>query len=148
MESMYKVNLMGAILAHLIYIIVTLIFVARLIGKPHLGHYLGLLLMITAIPLVYLLTVAPSLERAPLYYIQISLMLAYLFVELLLDYILKLEFRNVRWMVIPYIMIFFAGSGGMIGVASHAGSIWSVTAVILFIVMAILAFVQRAVVGL
>ena len=145
---MDKANLIGAILAHLIYTIVILIFIARLLGRPEIGHELGLVLMITAIPLVYLLVVAPSLERRPLYYIQISLMLAYLIVELLLDYILNVEFRNDRWIAIPYVMLFFAGSGGMIGVASHAGSIWSVSAVLLFIVMAVLAFVQRAVVGL
>lgn len=148
MEPIDKANLLGAFLAHSIYTIVILIFIARLIGKPHLGHYLGLFLMITVIPLVYLMIIAPSLERAPLYYIQISLMLVYLVVELLLDYILKVEFRNVRWIAILYVMLFFAGSGGMIGIASQAGSIWSVSAVILFIVMVILAFVQRAVVGM
>jgi hypothetical protein len=30
--------------------------------------------------------------------------------EALLDYILKVDFRNVRWMVISYMTLFFAGT--------------------------------------
>jgi hypothetical protein len=147
MKLIDKANLIGAGLAHAIYIIVILIFAARLAGKPHLDHMLGLVLSVTAAPLLYLLVLAPSLNRPPLYYIQISLMLAFLVVELLLDYLLKVDFRNVRWMVIAYVMIFFAGSGGMIGVASHAGRGWTISAVVLFLLMGVLAFVQRLITG-
>ena len=42
----------------------------------------------------------------------------------------------------------FAATGGMIGVASLAGAGWAIAAVILFLIMAVLAFVQRAVTGL
>jgi hypothetical protein len=48
-------------------------------------------------------------------------------VEALLDYILKVDFRSVSWMVISYVMLFFAGTGDLMGV---------------------LAFVQRAVTGM
>ncbi len=145
---MDKANLIGAVLANSIYILVNLVFVARLAGKPNLEYLLGLVLMMGVVPLVYLLIVAPSLGRPPLYYIQISLMLAYLIVEFLLDYVLKVDFRNVRWMIISYVVLFFAGSGGMIGVASHAGRGWTISAIVLFLVMAVLAFVQRAITGM
>ena len=36
-------------------------------------------------------------------------LLAYLLVEFLLDYVLKIEFRQVRWRVICYVTLFFAG---------------------------------------
>jgi hypothetical protein len=75
-------------------------------------------------------------------------MLAWLLVEALLDYILKINFRKVRWMVISYIVLFFAGTGGMLGVAANAGRVWTIAAGILFIIMAVLAFVQRAVTGM
>ena len=101
-----------------------------------------------SIPMVYLLVKAPQLQRPILYYIQIGLMLTWLFVELLLDYGLKIDFRKVRWMVISYVMLFFAGTGGMLGVASLAGRVWLIVSVILFFIMAVLAFVQRAVTGL
>ena len=51
-------------------------------------------------------------------------------------------------MVITYVTLFFAGTGGMLGVAENAGRAWTIPAVILFLVMAVLAFVQRAVTGM
>jgi uncharacterized membrane protein YtjA (UPF0391 family) len=69
-------------------------------------------------------------------------------VEALLDYILKIEFRNVRWMVISYVVIFFAGAGGMLGIAANAGRGWTILASILFLIMAVLVFVQRLVTGM
>ncbi len=75
-------------------------------------------------------------------------MLAWLIVEALLDYILKVDFRNIGWMVIGYVTLFFAGTGGLMGVAANAGRRWTLGAGILFLVMAVLAFVQRAVTGM
>jgi hypothetical protein len=49
--------------------------------------------------------------------------------------------------VIPYVMLFFAGAGGMLGVSALAGGGWLITAVVLFILMAGLAFYQRAKTG-
>jgi hypothetical protein len=45
-------------------------------------------------------------------------------------------------------MIFFGGTGGMLGVASHAGKPWAYSAIGLFLCMAILAFIQRAKTGM
>ena len=101
-----------------------------------------------AIPLLYLAISAPRFHRPPLYFLQVYLMLAYLLLELLLDYVLKIEFRQVRWMVIVYVTVFFAGTGGMIGVAGHAGGHWTKVSVVLFLVMAVLAFLQRARTGM
>ena len=75
-------------------------------------------------------------------------MLSWLLVVALLDYILKIDFRNIRWIVISYVVLFFAGTGGMLGVASNAGREWSISAVVLFLIMAVLTFVQRAVTGM
>ena len=72
----------------------------------------------------------------------------WLVVELLLDYILKIDFRNVRWMVISYVVLYFAGAGGMLGVAANAGRGWMILAITLFLVAAALAFIQRAVTGM
>jgi hypothetical protein len=143
-----KANVLGALLAYAIDVTVILIFIVRLMKRPALEHGLGLVLMIAAVPLVYLLAVASAFRRPALYYVQIGLMLAFLLVEFLLDYVLKIEFRNTRWMTIAYVMIFFSGTGGMIGVASQAGRAWAAPAVVLFLVMTALAFIQRAVTGM
>lgn len=55
-----KANVIGAVVALAIYVNVILVFVARLMKKSILEHWLGLVLMVAAVPLVYLLVVAPS----------------------------------------------------------------------------------------
>jgi hypothetical protein len=124
------------------------VFVFRLLGKPQWGYWLGYVEFSLALPLAFLLLKAPQLGRPALYYVQIGLMLAWLFVELCLDYVFKIDFRQTRWMVIGYVVLFFAGSGGMLGVAANAGRGWAISAVILFLIMAALAFGQRAVTGM
>jgi len=143
-----RTNLLGAIVAVVFYASAILLCIFRLLGKPQFGHWIGYVEFLLAIPMIYLLVKAPQLERPTLYYIQIGLMLAWLIVEALLDYILKIDFRQVRWMVISYVVLFFAGTGGMLGVARNAGRGWTISAIILFLVMAVLAFVQRAVTGM
>lgn len=143
-----QMNLLGALVAVTFYISAILVFIFRLLSKPQFGHWIGYVEFLLAIPLIYLLVIAPQLERPALYYLQVGLMLAWLLVEALLDYILKLDFRKVRWMVISYIVLFFAGTGGMLGVAANAGRGWTIVAGILFLSMAVLAFVQRAVTGM
>ena len=143
-----KTNLLGAVTAIAFFVSAILVFVFRLLGKPQYGHWIGYFEFLLAIPLIYLLIQAPRLERPALYYIQIACMLAWLLVEALLDYILKVDFRQVRWIVISYVVLFFAGTGGMLGVASNAGRGWSISAIILFLIMAVLTFVQRAITGM
>lgn len=143
-----KTNVLGAVTAVLFFISAILVFVFRLLGKPQWGYWLGYFEFLLAIPLVYLLVRAPQLQRPWLYYVQIGCMLLWLAVEALLDYLLKIDFRSTRWMVISYVVLFFAGAGGMLGIASLAGRGWSIAAIVLFLIMAALTFIQRAVTGM
>ncbi len=143
-----KTNLLGAVTAIAFFVSAILIFALRLLGKTQYENWIGYFEFLLAIPLIYLLTRAPQLGRPALYYIQIACMLAWLILEALLDHILKINFRNVQWMVIGYVILFFAGTGGLLGIASNAGRAWKIAAIILFLVMAVLTFVQRAVTGM
>ena len=143
-----KTNLLGAVTAIAFFVSAILVFTFRLLGKPQYGQWIGYFEFLLAVPLIFLIVKAPQLGRPTLYYIQIACMLAWLVLEALLDYILKVDFRQVRWMVISYVVLFFAGTGGMLGVASNAGRGWSISAIILFLIMAVLTFVQRAVTGM
>jgi len=143
-----KTNVLGAVTAVLFFISAILVFVFRLLGKPQWGYWLGYFEFLLAIPLVYLLVRAPQLQRPWLYYVQIGCMLLWLAVEALLDYLLKIDFRSTRWMVISYVVLFFAGAGGMLGIASLAGRGWSIAAIVLFLIMAALTFIQRSVTGM
>ena len=146
--SMENMNRVGALVALMIYVVCILLFCFRLADKPRAEHWLGLTLMLALIPLMYLLVMAPSYTRPPLYYVQVSLMIVFLIVELLLDYVLKIPFRQERWMVIAYVTLFFGATGGMLGVAATAGRVWALSGVGLFLTMTVLAFIQRAKTGM
>ncbi len=139
--------LVQAIVANLINVLVITVFIARLSHRPKIEYWLGIALISTLIPLTYLFITAVGFKRPFLYFIQIGLMITYLVVELLLDYVLKVNFRQNQGVVIPYVMLFFAGTGGMIGVANHAGKVWTVVTVISFLIMGTLAFIQRSITG-
>ena len=141
-------NLVGACVANIVNVFLISLFIARLFDRPRIEYWLGIIIILSIVPLTYLFITAIGMKRPVLYFIQIGLMMTYLVVELMLDYVLKIEFRKTQWMVIPYIMLFFSGTGGMIGVASHAGKVWTIITVISFLIMTVLSFVQRFVTGL
>lgn len=143
-----KMDLLGAIVAHVIFISSILTFSSRMLFKLQPGHWIGIPILLMVFPLGYLLIKAPEFNRPSLYYVQIVVMLVWLIILFLVDYILKYNFRQTQWMVISYVILYFAGMGGMIGVAAHSGKGWTMSAVILFFIAAVLAFVQRAVTGL
>jgi len=112
-----RINLYGAVLANAINVSTIPIFIARLLGKPEVGHWIGL-------------------------------MIVFIIVDFLVDWFPKIDFRDNLLIVIPYVMLFFGAAGGMIGVASLAGKRWAVVTVTPFLIMAVLAFVQRQVTGM
>jgi len=75
-------------------------------------------------------------------------MLVWLIGLFLVDYVLKYDFRQTQWMVISFVVLAYAGMGGMIGIAALAGRGWNISAIILFLIVAVLGFVQRAVTGI
>ena len=104
-----QMDLVGAISALAFYISASLVFISRLLGRPQYGYWIGWFEFLLAVPLFFLLLKAPQLQRPALYYVQIGCMLAWLLAEALLDYILKVDFRNVRWIAISYVVLFFCG---------------------------------------
>lgn len=143
-----RTNLFGAIVANVINISTISIFIARLLGKPDTGHWIGIFVQLSIIPLSYLLYSAKPLKRPKIYCIWISLMIVFIIVEFLLDWYPKVDFRDNLAIIIPYIMLFFGATGGMIGVASLAGKRWTMITTTTFLIMAVLAFVQRQVTGM
>lgn len=143
-----RANLAGALVAVTMNALCIVVFVSRLAGRPEIGHTVGWTQFALAVPLVVLLALAPRLGRPWLYYVQVGLMLAFLAVEFVIDYALKVDFRGNLLAVIPYVMLFFAGTGGMIGVAALAGRGWTAAAGVMFLASAVLAFVQRFLTGM
>lgn len=143
-----KLDFLGVIVAHIIFISSVITFTSRMIFGTKPGHWIGIPILLMAFPLGYLLLKAGEFKRPSLYYIQISVMLIWLIVLFLVDYIFKYDFRQKQWMVICYVVLYFAGLGGMIGISTLAGRVWTVSSIVLFFIVVILAFVQRAVTGI
>jgi peptidoglycan/LPS O-acetylase OafA/YrhL len=141
-------DLIGAITANIYFLLIISVFAMRLAGHPEVGRWVGLASFLVVIPLIWLFITAFHTNRSLIYFLWLSLMILFLSGELLIDYILKLEFRSVRWATVLYVIIFFGATGGMIGIVGQAGKWWTGATVFTFLVMAIMAFVQRAKTGL
>lgn len=141
-------DLLGAFLAVAIMLLCILIFIFRMCNYPKSEYWLGICFLLTFFPLIYLFLTGKKLERPPVYFIQLGTMISFIVVELFLDYIFVFPFREVKWMTILYLMLFFGGTGGMIGVASKAGKVWSIITILLFFNMTALAFMQHVKTGM
>lgn len=141
-------NLVGAITANVYMLLIIAVFVSRILGWFEIGRWVGFASSLIIVPLVYLFVVGLGTGRRKIYFVWLALMVLFALFELVVDQILRIDLRSAQWTVVPYVMFFFAATGGMIGVASQAGKSWAITTVIVFFIMAILAFIQRGITGL
>ncbi len=148
MISKHRIDIIGAVLANSINISAILTFIFRLLGKTETGHWTGIIIQLSIFPLIYLLYTARQFNRRRIYYVWTGLMIVFIIVEFFVDWYPKIDFRDNLSIVIPYVMLFFGATGGMIGVSSLAGKRWTLITVISFLIMFVLAFVQRQVTGM
>jgi hypothetical protein len=62
----------------------------------------------------------------------LGILLLYLAVEFLLDFVLKVDFRRRPILHVPYILLFYAAAGGLIGIAFTIHSAWGYVVSITF----------------
>ena len=143
LESIQHINLIGSITANLNNFLLSGIFISRIYNKRRIEYWLGIFFIFTIIPLIFLLVEAITFERSLLYFIQIILMIAFIILELILDYIIKPDFREKKKTLIPYITLFYASTGGMIGVAGQSGKTWSIITINTFLLMVIFSLIMH-----
>lgn len=143
MESKEIINLLGSVIANINNILLIFLFLARIYKYPKIEYWLGVIFMLSIVPLTYMLIKAIESKRAIIYFVQLSLMIGFIFVEFLLDYLLKLNFRQNQNYVIPFLILFYASLGGMIGIASHSGKQWTVITVITFLLMVTVSLIMH-----
>ena len=141
-------NLIGAISTNVYMLLIIALFAARILGWLEIERWIGIVSSLILIPLIYLFVVGLKTNRRMIYFVWLGLMILFVLFELIVDDILRVDFRSVQWTVIPYVMFFFAATGGMIGVARQAGKAWSMVTYMIFLVMAVLTFVQHGITGL
>jgi hypothetical protein len=104
------------LIANVVNLLVTGVFIARARGFERTEYKLGLVVVALALPVITIV-VLNILHQRKWWTIVLPLpLILYCLVELLFDYILKLDFRN-RGLVWLYIVIFYLGLWGMIGYA-------------------------------
>ena len=141
-------DLVGAITANVYMLLIITVFITRILGWLEIERWVGFISSLVIFPLLYLFFVGLRTNRRKIYFTWLALMVLFALFELVIDQILMIDIRSAQWTVILYVMFFFAATGGMIGVASQAGKAWAITTVTIFLIMAVMSFVQRGITGL
>ena len=108
------------VIANLINLLLVGIFLSRPLGKRKVEHLLGFF-VVAMIPLVGAAVILNSLGKREWWAIILpSILILFLAVELLLDYILKSNFRKTRWLW-PYLLLYYMAMMAMIGYSFLVG---------------------------
>jgi len=114
------IDLAVFIITNLVNLLLIGIFLSRPSGLEKVEHILGLVMMGLILP-VGLAVVLNALGKREWWTIVLPLLLIlFLVIELLFDYILKLEFRKTA-LLWPYLTIFYVGLMAMIGYSFQIG---------------------------
>jgi hypothetical protein len=104
------------LIANLVNVLIIGIMLSRPFGLMRLERGLGLAAIACALPMG-IAAVLNAVDRREWWTVVLpSLLVTYLIVELMLDYILRLEFRKTR-LLGPYLLLFYLSMMGMIGYA-------------------------------
>ena len=108
------IDLIAFFVANIVNIVMIVLFICRARKQEKAEYVLGLIVVSMALPLFYIIIFNFLQNREwPFYILPISLIL-FLLVELYLDYIKKINFRNSS-LIWPYIVLYYLGLMGMIG---------------------------------
>jgi hypothetical protein len=117
-----------------------LLFLVRK-NRLDLVNRFGWIYLLLAVPAAYGIFLVQQENRTVQYSIFLGIFLAFLFVEWLFDYALKVNFRenwrkNWKWMV-PYLGLYYAMNYGFVVMPWKSSLAWGLTMLGLFIVQII-----------
>ena len=138
----YDLNVFDALTTQAIYFLSILLVAARIARRENLAQWLGVPLLLTSIPLAILLIQGVRQEKPWLYMLAIILMLFWLAVKLVLDYLIRVDFRRIPWASVLYLLLFLIATGGMNFVAFQAGIFWFILSISFYAILVILIFVR------
>ncbi|MCW4046157.1 MAG: hypothetical protein NWE99_01145 [Candidatus Bathyarchaeota archaeon] len=111
-----RIDLIVIVLANLINIAMVGLFAARMSGLPQIQYVLGVAALVMGFSLGYMAFLNQKAKRDKwLTYLLVPILLFFV-VELVIDYVLALDFRSTVW-VGPYILLYYAGLWGLVGYA-------------------------------
>ena len=119
----FKIDITVFIAANLVHLLCASIFLARIKKLEKIEYVLGIIIIALIIPTLAAAVLNFMNSREWWSYILPVPIILFFIVELVLDYILKLEFRNTN-LLWPYLGIFYLGSMGMIGYSFLIGRVF------------------------
>ncbi len=122
-------------------IAVSIIYIASKIDNQVLLRFSGIVVVSLFIPFTISLIGYIKDKAKKRIIISLIIILFYLFLEVLLDYILKIPFREILAIHVPYIIVFYAAAFSMIGVSrSISRKMGFIVLAMFFILLACLAY--------
>jgi len=100
--------------ANLFNLVIVVVMLSRVPGWKKIEYYAGMINFVFILPLGISLIHNFENRRNIWMVILPGLLLIYLIIELILDYILQLSFRQSRWLG-PYLLSFYLAQWGMVG---------------------------------
>ena len=117
--------------ANLVNILLIGIFLSRPRGLKRIEKYLGIVLIALAVPVTISVLFNIMGNREWWSIVLPCLLVVFLLVELILDYILKLDFRHTR-LLWPYLLLYYVSLCGMIGYTFLIGKSYGVFTLITY----------------
>jgi hypothetical protein len=120
MNGYQTIDLMVVIIANLINLVLTVIFLNRVFGRAEWEHWLGYGTVVMILPLTVIAVMNALAGREWAFWLLPMVMVVFLLFELVLDYLLKFNFRKTAWLG-PYLLSYYLALFAMIGYAFLAG---------------------------
>jgi hypothetical protein len=120
MDLSQKLDLVVVIIANLLNLILSLIFLNRVFGRAEWERGLGYGTLIMVFPLTIIAIANLIDSRSWAFWVLPLIMVAFLTVEFVLDYWLRFDFRHTAWLG-PYLLLYYLALFAMIGYAFLAG---------------------------
>ena len=123
--SSQTIDLVVVVAANLYNLLMTAIFLTRPRGWKRFERAAGLVMVALALPLGAAAVLNALSNRAWWFVVLPIPLILHCFVELLLDYILKIDFRRTRTRLLGlYLGLFYLGQWGLIGYAFVANPVY------------------------
>lgn len=132
--------------ANIVNILTAAIFLLRVKGNEKAEYLIGIVVVAMILPLASAIIFNASEKRGWWSVSLPAVLLAFLLAELLLDYILKLEFRTTP-LLWPYLILFYLGSMGMIGYSYIIGRVFGVVTLCTYFINLLAAWYSYSALG-
>jgi hypothetical protein len=146
MDLSQKLDLVVVIIANLLNLVLSLIFLNRVFGRAAWEHWLGYGTLIMIFPLTIIALANLAASRNWGFWILPLIMVLFLAVEFIFDYWLKFDFRHTAWLG-PYLLLYYLALFAMIGYAFLAGKLYGYITLITYFTNLAATFFSYARVG-